>query len=70
MISHAFCIGSVEYLNEAFKSIIASNKDIKVKIERVDNIEGDVDVNQRKGRVLYFYDLKIKCHWKGNYHHD
>ncbi len=54
-----------EYLKEAFKTnIVSSNDKIMVKVKRVDSIEGDVDLNQRKGKVLYFYDLKIKCSWR------
>lgn len=57
---------AIEYLTEALKTnAFASNKEVKIKVKKVDSIEGDVDVNQRKGKVLYFYDLKIKCCWEG-----
>ena len=29
------------------------------------NVFGDVDINQRKGRLLYFYDIKLDLKWEG-----
>lgn len=31
----------------------------------MDEVEGDVDLGQRKGKILTIYDCKIVLSWKG-----
>jgi activator of HSP90 ATPase len=35
------------------------------RIEKIVSIKGDVDLNQRKGKVLTLYDLDMKLGWEG-----
>lgn len=44
----------------------ASNSAISVEVKSIGSVEGEVDVNQRKGKILFFYDLRIVGHWTSN----
>jgi activator of HSP90 ATPase len=43
---------------------MSSNNVICAKIKSVAAVEGEVDLNVRKGKILYFYDLRIILHWR------
>ena len=36
------------------------------KIEKVLSVEGDVDVSQRKGKVITLFDVRIQLEFSGN----
>jgi len=52
------------YITDHLKGIISSNDVICAKIKSVATVEGEVDINVRKGKILYFYDLRIILHWR------
>ena len=54
-------------ITEKLKGIISSNDKIAVKVKNVSSVEGEVDINVRKGKILYFYDLRIVFFWRGNF---
>lgn len=37
----------------------------KARISEVDDITGDVIANQRKGKLIFFYEVTMKLKWKG-----
>lgn len=37
----------------------------KAKITEVDTFSGDVIANQRKGKLIFFYEVNLKLKWKG-----
>jgi activator of HSP90 ATPase len=36
-----------------------------IRIEKVDEIEGDATINIRRGKKIVYYDLKIEATWVG-----
>lgn len=40
----------------------------KAKITRVDECTGDVDLNQRKGKIITIFDVQLKLTWEGKRH--
>jgi activator of HSP90 ATPase len=38
---------------------------VTVKITSLDECSGDVDLNQRKGKLLAIYDVALKLSWEG-----
>jgi len=54
------------YFEEHLIGLEASESDgTTVKIEKVLSVEGDVDVSQRKGKVLTLFDVKIQLEYIG-----
>jgi activator of HSP90 ATPase len=54
-----------EYLGEKLKGLQVTKGPLQVQIDAVSSVSGDVDLNQRKGKVITIYDLAIKMDWKG-----
>ncbi|SGZ47282.1 CIC11C00000004167 [Sungouiella intermedia] len=50
---------SKAYFNEKLVGISASNADSSVKVASVSSVEGDVEVCQRKGKVISLFDLRL-----------
>jgi activator of HSP90 ATPase len=45
---------------------LGAEKDgLKVEITKVAELSGDVDLNQRKGKIITIYDVEAKLNWKG-----
>ena len=55
-----------EWLDNNLTIIEAEKGDVSVRITKVDSMEGDVDVSQRKGKVITLFDVKIKLDYEGN----
>ncbi|KAH3682611.1 hypothetical protein WICPIJ_006420 [Wickerhamomyces pijperi] len=55
------------YFTEALieQEVSASNDTQTVKITNIPSIEGDVEVSQRKGKVISLFDIKMALHWEG-----
>jgi len=56
---------SRDYLKQRLKGLKASTSTIQVQTTQVLVVEGDVDLNQRKGKVLTIFDLKLEITWEG-----
>ena len=58
-------VGAKAYLEEKLAAIKESFEGglASVSIEKVGKIEGEVDVNQRKGKIMYFYELALEMNW-------
>ncbi|KAI5961926.1 AHA1 [Candida theae] len=57
---------SKEYFDEKLTNLEVEDGDSKVKIANVSSVEGDVDVSQRKGKVLSLFDVRIVLTFKGS----
>ncbi|KAI5961881.1 AHA1 [Candida pseudojiufengensis] len=57
---------SKEYFQNNLVGLIGENETSSVKIVDVSSVEGDVDVSQRKGKVISLFDLKIVLSYKGS----
>ena len=56
-----------EYLEENLVGIEAEDGDVEAKISKVISMEGDVDVSQRKGKVITLFDVKVELEYEGTY---
>ena len=53
------------YLEKNLVGIGAEAGGISAKIKTVQSMEGDVDVSQRKGKVITLYDIKLQLEYGG-----
>ncbi|KAF2754748.1 hypothetical protein EJ05DRAFT_503694 [Pseudovirgaria hyperparasitica] len=54
-----------EYLDKVLSTISAEEGDVSAKIDKVISLDGDVDVSQRKGKVITLYDVKLQLEYSG-----
>ncbi|KAI8850868.1 activator of Hsp90 ATPase [Chytridium lagenaria] len=54
-----------DYIREKMVGATAQDGAIKVEITSVPSVTGDVDINQRKGKLITVYDVAFKLAWKG-----
>jgi activator of HSP90 ATPase len=57
-----------EYLDKELTQISAEQDGVTVKIDKVVSMDGDVDVSQRKGKVITIFDVKLKLEYSGMSH--
>ena len=53
------------YFTENLTIISASKDGHTAKVNSVLDVEGDVDVSQRKGKVITLFDVKIRLEFEG-----
>jgi activator of HSP90 ATPase len=53
-----------EYFTTNIKGTAVESEEYKLRISDSE-VTGECDVNVRKGKILYFYDLVVKLEWKG-----
>ena len=56
-----------EYFIENLTKKSVTHNGIAVTIESIKDVTGDVDLNQRKGKLMTIYDLSIVMDWAGIY---
>ena len=54
-----------EYLDKELPNISAEQDGVTVQIDKVSSMDGDVDVSQRKGKVITLFDVKLKLEYSG-----
>ncbi|KAJ5899078.1 hypothetical protein N7495_003822 [Penicillium taxi] len=54
-----------EYLQKSLTVISAEEGGVSVKVDKVLSMDGDVDVSQRKGKVITLYDVKLSLEYSG-----
>lgn len=54
-----------DYLEEILTGISAEEGDVTAKVDKVISMDGDVDVNQRKGKVITLFDVKVQLEYSG-----
>ncbi|KAF7713690.1 Activator of Hsp90 ATPase family protein [Penicillium ucsense] len=54
-----------EYLQEQVSTISAEQDGVSAKVDKVTSMNGDVDVSQRKGKVITLYDVKLSLEYSG-----
>ncbi|ORX94476.1 hypothetical protein K493DRAFT_315460 [Basidiobolus meristosporus CBS 931.73] len=55
-----------QYFARELKDLTAEENGITVKTTSVTKVDGDVDLNQRKGKILTLYDLSLTLEWSGS----
>lgn len=53
------------YLQDTLSKISAEEDGVTAKVEKVLSMDGDVDVSQRKGKVITLYDVKLQLEYEG-----
>lgn len=53
------------YFDENLTKISAEDNGVSAKIDSVLEVDGDVDVSQRKGKVITLFDVKIRLEYNG-----
>lgn len=54
-----------EYLDTELPQISAEEDGVTAKVDKVISMDGDVDVSQRKGKVITLFDVKVKLEYSG-----
>lgn len=54
-----------DYLEKELAQISAEAGGVTAKIDKVISMDGDVDVSQRKGKVITIFDVKLKLEYSG-----
>jgi activator of HSP90 ATPase len=54
-----------QYLEENLCALSAEEAGVDVKIEKLNSMDGDVDVSQRKGKVITLFDVKLVLDYEG-----
>ena len=54
------------YLTEQVKGIKAEENGVTAQLDKLISMDGDVDVNQRKGKVITIFDVKLVIEYSGN----
>jgi activator of HSP90 ATPase len=54
-----------EYLQESITAIKAEDNGVTAQVTKLVSMDGDVDVNQRKGKVITIFDVKLVLEYSG-----
>lgn len=57
-----------DYLEKNLIEVSAENGDVSAQVTKVTSMEGDVDVSQRKGKVITLFDVRLKLEYEGITH--
>ena len=56
-----------DYLETNLKGLSAEEGDVSVTVDKVLSMDGDVDVSQRKGKVITLFDVKLVLEYSGEH---
>ena len=54
-----------QYLEENLTIISAEEGDVSAEVTKVTSMDGDVDVSQRKGKVITLFDVRLQLEYEG-----
>ena len=54
-----------DWLNDNLAGVQAEENGVSAKIDKLVSMDGDVDVNQRKGKVITIFDVKLVLEYSG-----
>ena len=54
-----------QWLEDNVKDIRAEDNGVTAQIDKLISMDGDVDVNQRKGKVITIFDVKLVIEYSG-----
>jgi activator of HSP90 ATPase len=55
-----------EWFQENLTKLSAQDEEVTAKINKVLSMDGDVDVSQRKGKVITIFDVKLVLEYSGS----
>ncbi len=56
---------SSEKLKELLMGLQVENEEGKCEITEVSKVEGEASINNRKGKLIFFYEWNLKAAWGG-----
>lgn len=56
-----------QWFEENLTKLEAKDGEVTAKISKVVSMDGDVDVSQRKGKVITIFDVKLTLEYSGTY---
>jgi activator of HSP90 ATPase len=56
-----------QFLEENIKDLKAEEGGVTAKLDKLISMDGDVDVNQRKGKVITIFDVKLVIEYSGRF---
>ena len=56
-----------EYLEKELIGTSVEDNSASAKISKILNMDGDVDVSQRKGKVITLFDVKLQLEYDGSW---
>lgn len=54
-----------EYLEKSLTVISAEEGDVAARVSKIVSMDGDVDVSQRKGKVITLFDVRLQLEYEG-----
>ena len=54
-----------DYLEVQCSEVSAEENGVSAKITKIVSMDGDVDVSQRKGKVITIFDVKLNIEYEG-----
>lgn len=54
-----------EYLESQVQDISAEENGVSAKVTKLTSMDGDVDVSQRKGKVITIFDVSLRLEYEG-----
>ena len=54
-----------DFLAQEVVGVSAEEGDTSAKVDSIMSMDGDVDVSQRKGKVITLFDVKLQLEWSG-----
>jgi activator of HSP90 ATPase len=54
-----------DFLTQEVVGVSAEEGNTSAKIDSIMSMDGDVDVSQRKGKVITLFDVKLQLEWSG-----
>ena len=55
-----------QFLEGEVVGLSVEEGDMSAKIDSIMSMDGDVDVSQRKGKVITLFDVKLQLEWSGS----
>ena len=55
-----------EWFEQNLTTINAEDDGVSARVTKVVSMDGDVDVNQRKGKVITIFDVKLTLEYEGD----
>jgi len=54
-----------DYLDSKVKEVSAEEDGVSAKVTKLTSMDGDVDVSQRKGKVITIFDVSLRLDYEG-----
>lgn len=59
------CQWSKDKLNDLLVGLVLENNVVKCEITKIESCEGEAVANNRKGKLIFFYEWDLTLNWKG-----